>query len=93
METTNVRMTALAAPGWLSGRRCLIIAITAIVAALALAAGQRWLAIADLVPLLFVLPCAVMMLNCMKGTNRGPQTGTTRTSAPSDAPMAIDGRT
>jgi hypothetical protein len=55
-------------------------------------AGQHWLAIADLVPLLFVLPCAVMMLKCMKGTNRGPQTRTAQASAPSDTPPAIDMR-
>jgi hypothetical protein len=64
--------------------------ITAIAAALALAAGKHWLAIADLVPLLFVLPCAVMMFKCMKDTNRGPQTGTTEAAAPSDTPTAID---
>jgi len=92
METTNVQLTAPAARSWVSGRRGLIIAITAIAAALAVAAGQNWLAIADLVPLLFVLPCAVMMLKCMKGTNRGPQTGTTEAAAPSDAPTAIDMR-
>jgi hypothetical protein len=92
METTNVQMTAPAAPGWFSGRRGLIIAITVIAAALAFAAGQHWLAIGDLVPLLFLLPCAVMMLRCIKGTNRGPQSGTTEASAPSDTPTAIDMR-
>jgi hypothetical protein len=90
METTNVQIAAPAAPGWLSGRLGLVIAIAIAAVAVALAAGQHWLAIADLVPLLFVLPCAVMMLKCMKGTNSGPQTGTTRTSAPSDTPTAID---
>ena len=92
METTNVQLTAPVATGWLSGRRGLIIGITAITAALALVAGQHWLAIADLVPLLFVLPCAAMMLKCMKGTNRGPQTGTTEASAPSDTPAVSDMR-
>jgi hypothetical protein len=92
METTNVRMTAPAAHGWLSGRRGLVIAIAVTAAAVAVAAGQHWLAIADLVPLLFVLPCAVMMLKCMKGTNRGPQTGTMQGSAPGDAPTAVDMR-
>jgi hypothetical protein len=62
------------------------------VATAALAADHHWLAIADLVPLLFVLPCAVMMIKCMKGTNREPQTGTTQATAPSDTPAAIDTR-
>jgi hypothetical protein len=92
METTNVRMTTPAAPGWFSGRRGLVIAIAAAAAALALAAGQHWLAIADLVPLLFVLPCALMMFKCMKAANRGSQIGTTQASAPSDTPTAIDMR-
>jgi hypothetical protein len=61
-------------------------------AAVAIAADQHWLAIADLVPLLFVLPCAVMMFKCIKGTNRGPQAVATQASAPSDAPAAIDMR-
>jgi len=55
-------------------------------------AGQHWLAIADLVPLLFVLPCAVMMLKCMKGTNGGEQTGTTQAAVLSDTPTATDRR-
>jgi hypothetical protein len=92
METTNVQMTTPATPGWLNGRRGLVIAVAVAAAAVVIAAGQHSLAIADLVPLLFVLPCAVMMLKCMKGTNSGPQTGTTQSSAPSDTPTAIDMR-
>jgi hypothetical protein len=92
METTNVQLTAPAAPGWLSGWRGPVVAMTAIAAALALAVGQHWLATADLVPLLFVLPCAVTMLKCMKGANREPQTGTTQAAAPSDTPTATDMR-
>ena len=92
METTNVQMTTPSAPGWFSGRHGLVIAMAVAAAAVAIAADQHWLAIADLVPLLFVLPCAVMMLKCMKGTNRGPQTGTTEASAPSDTLTAIDMR-
>jgi hypothetical protein len=44
------------------------------VAALALALNQHWLTVADLPLLLFLLPCAVMMLHCMKGMNHGQQT-------------------
>ena len=78
--------------GWLSGRRGLVIAMAGAVAAVALAAGQHWLAVADLVPLLFVLPCAVMMFMCMKGMNRGQRTDTTQASAQSDTPTATDTR-
>ena len=90
METTNVETTTPAAIGWLSGRRGLVIAMGVAAATAALAVGQHWLAIADLVPLLFVLPCAMMMLKCMRGTNPGPQIGATPASAPSDTPTAID---
>jgi len=92
METTNVQMTTPSAPGWFSGRHGLVIAMAVAAAAVAIAADQHWLAIADLVPLLFVLPCAVMMFKCIKGTNRGPQAVATQASAPSDAPAAIDMR-
>ena len=92
METANAQLTAPTAHRWLSGQRGLVTALALAAAAVAIAASQHWLAIADLVPLLFVLPCAVMMLKCMKGTNRGPQTGTTEAAAPSDAPTAIDMR-
>jgi hypothetical protein len=44
--------------------------------------SQHWLTVADLVPLLYVLPCAVMMFMCMKGSmNNGQQTDSTEASA------------
>jgi|HubBroStandDraft_3_1064219.scaffolds.fasta_scaffold51560_3 hypothetical protein len=55
-------------------------------AATALALSQHWLAIADLVPLLAVLPWAVMMFHCMKAMNRGQQTDTAQASLPNEAP-------
>ena len=51
----------------------------------ALALSQHWLAIADLVPLLAVLPCAVMMFHCMKGMNHGQQTDTVQASLQNEA--------
>jgi hypothetical protein len=48
--------------------------------------SQHWLAIADLLPLLAVLPCAVMMLHCMQGMKRGPQTDTAQASLQNEAP-------
>jgi hypothetical protein len=67
-------------PGWFSGRRGLVVGAAIAAATAALALGQHWLAVADLVPLLFVLPCAVMMFHCMKGMKRETQTDGAQTS-------------
>jgi Protein of unknown function (DUF2933) len=67
-------------PRLLRGRRGLVVGVAAAAAAVALALSQHWLVIADLVPVLAVLPCAVMMFTCMKGMNRGQQADTARTS-------------
>ena len=98
MGTANGEMTTSAAggsfchsagqapAGWLSGRRSFVVGVAAAAAAIALALSQHWLAIADLVPLLAVLPCTVMMFHCMKGMNRGQQTDTVRASLSNEAP-------
>jgi hypothetical protein len=91
METTNGQVTIPAggvgsscqgagqsSPGWLNGWRGPVVWVAT--AAVALALSQHWVAVADLLPLLVVLPCAVMMLSCMKGMNRGQQTNTAQTS-------------
>ncbi len=97
MGTTNRQLTTPAAggssshgagqasPGWLSGRRDLVVVVAAAAAAIALVLSQHWLTIADLVPLLAVLPCAVMMFHCMKGMNRGQQTDTAEASLQTEA--------
>jgi len=97
MGTTNRQLTTPAAggssshgagqasPGWLSGRRDLVVVVAAAAAAIALVLSQHWLTIADLVPLLAVLPCAVMMFHCMKGMNRGQQTDTAQASLQNEA--------
>ena len=97
METTNGQMptpnagsssfhgAGQGSPGWLSGRGRLVVAIAAAAAAIALALSQHWLAIADLVPRLAVLPCAVMMFHCMKGMNHGQQTDTAQASLQTEA--------
>jgi len=74
-----------ASPGWLSGRRSFVVGVAAAAAAIALALSQHWLAIADLVPRLAVLPCAVMMFHCMKGMNHGQQTDTVQASLQNEA--------
>jgi len=56
------------------------------VVALALALNQHWLTIADLPLLLFLLPCGLMMLHCMKGMNHGQQTAGAQASANADKP-------
>jgi len=98
METTNGQVTTATAggsschdagqgsPGWLTGRRGLVVGVAVAAVAVALALSQHWLAIANLVPLLVVLPCAVMMFTCMKGTNRGQQTDTAQASLQNEAP-------
>jgi Protein of unknown function (DUF2933) len=91
METTNTQVT-IPAPGipsrrgtgqgirgGLRGRRSLIIAGVIAAAATALVLGQHWLAAANLGSLLFILPCAAMMLMCMKGSH-GQQTNAPPTS-------------
>lgn len=57
-----------------SGKRqngVLIVAGVAIVAiALGVAVDRQWLSLGALTPLLLMLPCAVMMLMCVRGMNR-----------------------
>jgi hypothetical protein len=73
-------------PGWFSGRRGLVVGRAAAAAAIAMALSQHWLAIANLVPFLAVLPCAVMMFHCMQSMNRGPQTDTAQALVQNEAP-------
>jgi hypothetical protein len=105
METTNGLITTPAAAGgsschsagqssgsWLGRWRGLAIAGVVIAAGTSLALSQHWLAVASLVPLLYVLPCAAMMFMCMKGMNHGQQTGANQASAPADTPTGADTR-
>jgi hypothetical protein len=102
MEMTNPAIRTPAAAGssschganqgsgsWLSRRRGLVFGGGAIVAGTALALGQHWLTVAELAPLLFTLPCAVMMFMCMK---HGQQTDGTQISAGVDTPVSTDTR-
>ena len=99
MQTTNGQVTiptggvgsschgaGQSSPGWLNGWRGPVVWVAAATAAVALALSQHWIAVADLLPLLVVLPCAVMMLSCMKGMNRGQQTNTAQTSPQNAVP-------
>lgn len=84
METTNHLITTPASPtssschgtsrdsvSWLGRWRGVAIGGGAIVTGIALALNQHWVLAVQLIPLLYVLPCALMMLMCMKGMNHG----------------------
>jgi hypothetical protein len=98
METTSSQAITPAAgssschgPGrgprdWVGRRRGVVIAVAVAAGATALALGQHWLAVANLLPLLFILPCSVMMFMCMRGMNHGQQTGTPQAPARIEAP-------
>ena len=85
MTTPAPRGIGQASPSWLSGRGRLVVGVAAAAAAIALALSEHRLAIADLVPLLAVLPCAVMMFHCMKGINREQQTDTAQAPLQNEA--------
>lgn len=99
METTNYPPTAPATTrdsschgggqtpgGWFSRQRTLILAGGVIVAVIVLALNQHWIAAATLTPLLYVLPCALIMFMCMKGMHHDQQTGATQPAANTDQP-------
>jgi hypothetical protein len=73
---SGARDCAEAGPkAWLSGRRGIVVLTAGTAAVAMLAVGGHWIAAADLVPLLFLLPCAAMMFMCMRGMARDGQTG------------------
>ncbi len=102
MGNRNGQVITPAAPGsshhlvkqdaarWLAPRRGLVITGAVAAGIAALAFQQHWLVAADLVPLLFALPCAAMMFLCMKGMNHGQQTDTARDSSRKDTTTAGD---
>src|SRR6266478_4232023 len=65
---SSCHMGGQGSPGRLGRSRGLVIAaaVTTVAVAGALALGQHSLAAANLLPLLYVLPCAAMMFMCMK---------------------------
>jgi len=62
----------------------------AIVAGIALAFSQHWLTVSQLTPLLFALPCVVMMLTCMKGMSRVQQTDVVQSSDSAETTISTD---
>ena len=59
--------------GWLGRYRGWILLGGAAVAGTGLALGEGWVTVAGLTPLLYSLPCAVMMIFCMRGMSHGTQ--------------------
>src|SRR5258708_24129124 len=105
METTNalIRPSTVAdgsachgadrSSGSSIGRwRGLAIAGVVIAVGMTVAFSQHWLAVASLAPLLFVLPCAVMMFICMKSMDHGQETGTKPASARDQTAPTTDAR-
>ncbi len=102
METTkppivapNVRSSSChganqCANNWISRRRGLVFGGIAIVAATTVALTRHWLTVVELEPLLFVLPCAAMMLMGMKGMNHGERTSPAPSSSNADRPVRTD---
>lgn len=104
METKNHLITTPATAGsssyhgahqgsgsWLSRRRGLVFGGGGgIVAGTALALSQHWLTVPELAPLLFLLPCAVMMFMCMKGINHGQQTSADPASSGADTQISTN---
>jgi hypothetical protein len=67
---------------WLANRRGWVVLGSAAVAGTGLALGEGWVTVAGLAPVLYTLPCAAMMMFCMKGMSRGMQTTQGQTSSP-----------
>lgn len=63
-RTTNPASTAQA-----NGRRAgaILIALALVLGGVSLAVSQHWLSLAALRPLLFALPCALIVLLCFRG--------------------------
>lgn len=68
-----------------------MLVFTAAAGIAALASGWYWLGFAAIAPLLFLLPCAAMMANCMKGIGNG-EGQCSEKSAGAQAPDADNAR-
>jgi len=88
MGTTNGDTAIAAAVSWLGRRRHLVLAVAAAASAVALALSQHWPVVADLMPLLFVLPCAAMIYKCMNGMDRSPHTDGGQAPPQSQTPVS-----
>jgi hypothetical protein len=62
----RVSRRRLGIPAYLRGRNGLVIAVAAL-GTIGLFAGWQWFGAASMLPLLYAVPCAVMMMMCMRG--------------------------
>ena len=76
---------------WLAKHRGWVMLGSAAVAGTGLALGEGWVTFAGLAPLLYSLPCAAMMVFCMKGMSSGMQKA--QNQDPASVPPATDGNT
>jgi hypothetical protein len=65
-----------------SRRPRLVLGVSAVIIGIAVVLNQHWFALSALAPLLFVLPCAVMLTVCMKGMAHGPNDDAHAAKAP-----------
>ena len=86
IEGSSCHGAGYGSAGGLGRGRGFALAAAAMITGIALGLSQHWFTFRDLVPLLYVLPCAAMMFMCMKGMNHHQQTGKPPASARSDMP-------
>jgi len=80
-----------ASQSWLSRNKMTAFGLAGVLGLIAFGLSQNWLTLAGLLPFLYILPCAAMMLMCMKGMNHAPQAGTGTAASPtSDKQVSID---
>lgn len=77
---------------WLVKRRGWVVIGLIAVTGTGVALGEGWITVAGLAPLLYTLPCAVMMMFCMRGMmSQGQSSAPPQTSSPvPPAPPAAD---
>lgn len=70
-------------PSWLTKRKGWVAGGLIAVTGTGVALGEGWVTVAGLAPLLYTLPCAVMMMFCMRGMmSQGQNSAPQQTSSP-----------
>jgi hypothetical protein len=79
-------------PARMSPKMFKIVGGAALIGLLLLALGEKWVALSAIAPLLYILPCAVMMFMCMKGMNHGRNEGSgdAESQAPASPSSSIE---
>jgi hypothetical protein len=74
----------LGVPAYLKGRGSLLI-VAAVLGATGVFAGWQWFGAAAMLPLLYTLPCAAMMMMCMRGHGGMANTPTNSNSSSTES--------